>query len=536
MRSIFRTDRPRRLLSAGVALSIAGAGAAVVLAGTSSAQASAADIACGRPASASSNTAAASRADDCVSGTTWQSGTTKPQQWQVDLGATTTVDHVTITWGAGYGTSYKIRTSPDGTNWHTVVANASGQGGTETLAMPANTSTRWIQVYLSQYAGTAGFTIDEVAVYAGSTPTGTPTPTQSASASPTPTPTPTQSASGSPTPTPTHSPSPSPTPSTGGGGRTWNVSNATDLSAALAGVAPGDTIVMAAGNYAGAFYTTTSGTSAKPITLTGPRSAVLSNSAGACDPNVPSNPDVSYCGYGLHLNRVSYWHLSGFAVANSAKGIVLDSSSNNILDGVEVSGIGDEGVHFRTDSSNNLIENSAIHNTGQVQPGFGEGLYFGSAQSNWDKYGDSTGQDRSNNNQAVGNTFGPNIAAEHIDIKEGTSGGLVQGNTFIGGVSGQNSADSWVDVKGSGYTLTGNHGSYTSGVLADGYQVHRIVAPFGCGNVWQNNDSDLGGVGQYAVNVTDQSDCSSDPNVVYVSNTVAHATKGVANIPLTPGG
>jgi len=288
-----------------------------------------------------------------------------------------------------------------------------------------------------------------------------------------------------------------------------------------------------------AFYATTPGTSSKPITITGPRTAKLSNSASGCDPNVPPPVagDVSYCGYGLHLNRVSYWHLNGFAVTNSSKGIVLDGSSDNVLDGVEVSGIGDEGVHFRADSSNNLIENSFIHDTGKVQPGYGEGLYFGSAESNWDKYGDSSGQDRSMNNQAVGNSFGPGIAAEHIDIKEGTTGGLVQGNTFTGGVSGENSADSWVDVKGSNYTLIGNHGSYGSGgVLADGYQVHQILSPFGCGNVWKSNDSDLGGVGGYAVNVTDQSSCTASPNVVYSSNTVTRATKGLSNIPVTAGG
>jgi parallel beta-helix repeat protein len=226
-------------------------------------------------------------------------------------------------------------------------------------------------------------------------------------------------------------------------------------------------------------------------------------------------------------------------VTGSAKGVVLDKSSNNTLNGIEVSNIGDEGVHFRADSSNNLIENSFIHDTGHTDPGYGEGLYFGSAQSNWSKYGENggTGQDHSNGNQAIGNSFGPGIAAEHIDIKEGTTGGLVQGNTFTGGVSGENSADSWVDVKGSDYTLTGNHGSYgAGGVLADGYQVHQIVTPFGCGNVWKGNDSDLGGVGGYAINVTDQSRCTSDPNVVYSSNTVTNAKTGLTNIVVTAGG
>jgi F5/8 type C domain len=511
---------PRLVLSLGAAVLLTGAVVAVVVGG-SSADAATADVACGRSATASSNSSTASRANDCTAGTTWQSTTSKPQQWQVDLGASTLVDHVTITWGAGYATSYKIRSSADGTGWHTETSNTNGHGGTETLTLPANTTTRWIQVYLSQYTGTAGFTIDEVAVYA--TPATTP-----------------------PTPTPTHTttPTPSPTPTGGGGGHTWNVTNAAGLSAALAAVAPGDTIALASGRYDGAFYATTSGTSSRPITLTGPRGAVLSNSTAGCDPNVPSAPSgITYCGYGLHLNGVSYWHLTGFSVSGAAKGIVLDRSSNNTLDSVEVSTIDQEGVHFRTDSSNNLIQRSSIHDTGVTDHGIGEGLYFGSAQSNWPKYGEDggTGQDHSNNNQAIANTFGPRIGAEHIDIKEGTTGGLVQGNTFIGAVSGDNSADSWVDVKGSGYTLIGNHGSYTVGVpadgyqvLADGYQVHQIVSPYGCGNVFRSNDSNLGGVGGYAVNVTDQSHCSS-ANVVYSSNTVTNAKSGLTNIAVTAG-
>jgi len=77
--------------------------------------------------------------------------------------------------------------------------------------------------------------------------------------------------------------------------------------------------------------------------------------------------------------------------------------------------------------------------------------------------------DKSNRNKAINNHFGPNIAAEAIDIKEGTEGGLIDGNTFDGtGMSGENSADSWIDVKGDDYTISNNKGSKT---LLDGFQV-----------------------------------------------------------------
>jgi hypothetical protein len=378
-------------------------------------------------------------------------------------------------------------------------------------------------------------------------PSKSPSPSPSPSKSPSPSPSPSKSPAPSPSPS---SPSPSPTvpspsptspsPSPSPTGRTVEVASAAQLSSALAGARPGDTIHLADGSYNGAFYGLASGTATAPITLTGSRQAVLSNSGGACDPNVPAGGLVSYCGYGLHLNRASYWKLVGFSVANSAKGIVFDSASHNLVDGVQVSNINMEGIHLRTASSDNVVELSYIHDTGKTDPGYGEGLYFGSATSNWDKFGENggTGPDRSDRNQALSNVFGPNVGGEHIDVKEGTVDGLISGNTFDGrGISGQHFADSWVDVKGSHYLLQDNVGSFVAGTgtLTDGYQTHQQVAGDGCGNVWRGNTSDLGGVGNYAINVTDQANCSGNLNVVYSSNTVTNAVKGLTNITVTSG-
>lgn len=66
--------------------------------------------------------------------------------------------------------------------------------------------------------------------------------------------------------------------------------------------------------------------------------------------------------------------------------------------------------------------------------------------------------------------------------------------------------------------------------------MHRIVSGAGCGNVFRGNDSDLGGAPGYAINVTDQSNCSANPNVVFSNNTVRNAGKGLTNITVSPGG
>jgi parallel beta-helix repeat protein len=372
-----------------------------------------------------------------------------------------------------------------------------------------------------------------------------PSTSPSASKSPSPSVKPSTSPSASTPASPSASPSTMPLPSgspssSAPTSRLINVATVGQLKSALAGARAGDTIHLADGTYNGAFYGLATGTPTAPITLTGSRSAVLTNTSNACDPNIPPNRPVSYCGYGFHLNRASYWKLVGFSVGAGNKGIVFDSSSHNVIDGVQVSNINQEGIHLRAASSDNVVKNTFIHDTGKTDPGFGEGLYFGSATSNWDKYGENngTGPDRSDRNQALTNQFGPNVTSEHIDVKEGTVNGLISGNNFDGrGISGQHFSDSWVDVKGSFYLLSNNVGTFVAGtgVFADGYETHQQVPGDGCGNVWRSNKSDLGGVGSYAVRVTNQSGCSGKPNVVYSSNTVSNAKSGLTNIAVTPG-
>ncbi|HZE40846.1 MAG TPA: right-handed parallel beta-helix repeat-containing protein [Stackebrandtia sp.] len=323
---------------------------------------------------------------------------------------------------------------------------------------------------------------------------------------------------------------------------TINVSTPDELSAALGDAQPGQTIAMAPGDYHGNFVAQTAGDADNPITLTGPADAVLSSDGPAGDGPDCAKPGNGWSsGYGLWLYDSANWNLKGFTVADSKKGIVVDHSPHVTIDGVAVHGIADEGVHFRSSSSDGVIENSTITDTGREQPEYGEGVYIGSANSNWECFGNSDGVDSSDRVQVRDNKIGPDVAAEPIDVKEGTTGGEISGNTFNGqGIAGQNSADSWIDVKGIGYTIEHNTGTFSDpGVFANGYETHNpSTTPDmdnGCGNVWRDNDSDLGDTGDYAIDVTSQSKCEGNPNVVYSSNTVSHAKKGLTNIDVTPG-
>ncbi|MFD0560142.1 cellulose binding domain-containing protein [Stackebrandtia endophytica] len=325
-----------------------------------------------------------------------------------------------------------------------------------------------------------------------------------------------------------------------GSGAVIDVGTADELTAALASVQPGDTIALAPGEYRGSFRSTNAGTAQQPITITGPADAVLVNPGpSGTAPSCPAPEPGWNSGYGFWLYEAPHWMIEGFTVADSKKGIVIDDSSHVTIDGVRVQRIDDEGVHFRKSSSDGVIRDSVVEHTGLAQPQYGEGVYIGSAVSNWRCYGNTGGADRSDRVQVLDNRIGPWVGAEHIDVKEGTFGGVIAGNTFHGqGLSGQNYADSWVDVKGVDYLIEGNTGDFESpGVFAHGYEVHGPTTspafPNGCGNVWRNNHSDLGGVGGWAVNVTTQSRCDS-PNIVYASNTVSGATNGLTNIPVTP--
>ncbi|MGW4945195.1 cellulose binding domain-containing protein [Actinoplanes sp. NPDC004185] len=316
-----------------------------------------------------------------------------------------------------------------------------------------------------------------------------------------------------------------------------DVSTADQLSAALAAARPGQTIRLAPGTYRGAFLGRVAGTAAAPITLTGPATAILTNPESSGTNPGCSVPAAGFDpGYGFWLYGAAHWTLSGFTVTGAAKGIMIDASPHVTIDGVFVHDIGDEGVHFRRSSADGVIRDSRIERTGTAQPQYGEGIYLGSATSNWSCYGNTGGIDASDRIQVLNNRVGPDVAAEHLDVKEGTVGGVIRGNIWNGqGIAGQNSADSWLDVKGSNYLIESNTGTFSApGVFANGYETHNPTAGSGCGNVWRDNRSDLGGAGKWAINVTSTSKCAGNLNVVHASNTVTGATSGLTNIAVTP--
>ncbi|WP_224371045.1 CBM96 family carbohydrate-binding protein [Hyalangium versicolor] len=288
-------------------------------------------------------------------------------------------------------------------------------------------------------------------------------------------------------------------------GGTASCSNALSTTAAIQSAmqnaAPGATLLIAPGTYTGSkstggdpggqglFYSGKSGTASSPIVLK------------SCDPSNPATlrgSAVNDGSYGIHLTG-DYWQIRDLIITQAQKGIMIDNGNHNVLSNLEVHLIGDEGVHFRDGSSYNTLEHSRIYDTGNYQAAYGEGAYVGSDAS------------ASYEHVVIGNVirytnFDGDITAEHIDIKEGADGTLVEYCTFNGtGISGENSADSFVDVKGVNTVIRYNEG-YRNGnaLVLDAFQVrtHGSGYATGVNNSFSHNTVNLDGSAGYVVYAT----------------------------------
>ena len=337
------------------------------------------------------------------------------------------------------------------------------------------------------------------------TPLTTPAPTTPAPTTPAPTtPAPTTPAPTTPAPT---TPAPTtPAPSCAGGA-VVTVSTAAQLTAALAAAGPGTTVQLAPGTYAGRFVLTRSGSATAPLRVCGPTSAVLDGGSTSS-------------GYGLHLDGVSHVQVHGLSVRNAQKGIMVDRSTRVVVSGTVVERIGDEGIHLRRNTTDSLVTGTTVRDTGLRTAAYGEGIYIGSAKSNWASL--TGGQpDRSDRNRVERNTIS-RTTSEAVDIKEGTTGGWLVGNSFDGAAT--TAADSWVDVKGNDWQVTDNVGRTAP---QDGFQTHEILAGWGQRTLFARNVATVGGPG-YGVYVH-----RPLGTVVRCDNVVSGAARGLSNIPCT---
>ena len=282
------------------------------------------------------------------------------------------------------------------------------------------------------------------------------------------------------------------------------VATTDELSEALGSVGPGDTIELAPGRYVGNFVAMASGTADEPIFLCGSEEAVLDGGD-------------TESGYVLHLDGASHWRLVGFLVTNGQKGLMADRTVGTVIQDLTVSTIGDEAIHLRNQSTDNVVLDNSISDTGRRRDKYGEGVYIGTAVSNWCTF-TACKVDRSDRNVVKGNTI-TDVTSEAVDAKEGTIGGVIIANTFDG--SAVTGADSWVDVKGNNWLVADNVGKDAP---EDGFQTHEILTGWGDHNLFTRNQAEVNGPG-HAI-----SSWPPGSNVVTCDNDSSSAGEGLSNI------
>ncbi|MFL5578210.1 MAG: right-handed parallel beta-helix repeat-containing protein, partial [Gemmatimonadaceae bacterium] len=314
-------------------------------------------------------------------------------------------------------------------------------------------------------------------------------------------------------------PTPSPTPGCSeiAATRVVSVSSASQLSSALSNARAGDRIQLADGTYQGQFKLNASGSASQPIVLCGSRQAVIQTGSLTS-------------GNGLVIYG-DYWRLIGFTVTKSMGGIAIVGGNYNVIDNLEVRGVGQAGIHMHSYSSHNIVRNSRVHDTGQYQGAYGEGVYIGSYNGQWCSRTNCQ-PDRSDANEVRNNVFGPYVKAQNVDIKEGTTGTIVTGNTFSGvGMVSDNYNRSWVFVGGNRAVITDNKGSVS---LKHGFEEASPLSAGGTtwstGNVFRRNTADVQSSG-YGFSLMGG---TSGANVVGCDNSVTNAGSGFSNVRCTP--
>ncbi|TFD59104.1 hypothetical protein E3T39_12185 [Cryobacterium suzukii] len=295
---------------------------------------------------------------------------------------------------------------------------------------------------------------------------------------------------------------------------TTTVHTVDELNAAVKGARPGTVIRMAPGTYRGQIKMHANGTAVDPIWVCGPRDAVIN--VGSIQNN-----------HGIQIKNSSNLVIAGMTVTNSLKGISVIGGTNVTIADTRIDNIGYEGIHLRAFTTDSTVVGNIISNTGMRNAPFGEGIYIGTSENNWC---DQTNcrPDRTDGTLVLGNHISL-TGAQPIEVKEGTSDGIVRDNV-IDGANGMSAAKEWIKVKGNNWMIYGNTGSDSP---LHGFAVNGSVAGWGLHNTFTDNSGAVN-AGGYAFFIHEKGSKGSSDTEVSCSNAVTHAGEGLTNIACTP--
>lgn len=95
----------------------------------------------------------------------WSANSANDVWLAIDLGASATLDHVTVTWGKQYGTSYAIETSDNGRDWTQVATKTQNTPSEEVTCALAGTTARHVRVHVTSRNSTYPVGIWEIEVF-----------------------------------------------------------------------------------------------------------------------------------------------------------------------------------------------------------------------------------------------------------------------------------------------------------------------------------------------------------------------------------
>ncbi|WP_104138157.1 right-handed parallel beta-helix repeat-containing protein [Cryobacterium sp. Y62] len=294
---------------------------------------------------------------------------------------------------------------------------------------------------------------------------------------------------------------------------TVTVTTAKELMTASAQAQPGTVIKMAPGTYNAQINMTVNGTASNPIWVCGPRTAVVN--AGSIQNN-----------HGIQVSNSSNLVVAGMTVTNSLKGISVIRSKNVTIADTLVDNIGYEGIHLRAFTTDSKVVGNTIRNTGKRDPFYGEGIYIGTSDANWCAQTNCL-PDRTDRTLLMANNISL-TGAQPIEVKEGTSNGIIRDNV-INGANAMPRAAEWVKVKGNDWQIYHNEGTNST---MHGFAVNGSVAGWGLRNVFFDNTVPVNAAG-FGFFIHEQGSKGASGTKVYCSNTVTAAGSGFSNLACT---
>lgn len=145
--------------------------------------------------------------------------------------------------------------------------------------------------------------------------------------------------------------------------------------------------------------------------------------------------DVTLSGDDVDANAVlliegDNWEIRSLALTGARNGVVLNGANNTFLSGISIEDVGERGLYMYNGSSNNVISNSSIFNTGmslgaETVESQGEAIVVG------EEVDDTTDAQLSDNNYISNMVFGTDILAESVDVNNGASNTTISHSLFV---------------------------------------------------------------------------------------------------------